>query len=116
MFTMSTLNTVMRFREFLVKNPIKPQFNPIEIFAMYSQEPRMNTEEILGKTGLTRRQLYDIVHEYGGPNRIMTNHHTVLNMANQGMSVEDIASATHYTSRNVRYILRNKLTENDSYS
>lgn len=105
----------MRFREFLEKGlPKPPQYNPIEIFAMYSQQPRMNTEDILNKTGLTRRQLYDIVHQYGGPNRIMTNHHTVLNMANQGLSVEDIAKATHYTSRNVRYILRNGLTENGS--
>ena len=100
----------MNFKEFLEKSPSK--YDPLQIFAMYSQQPRMNTEEILNKTGLTRRQLYDIVHQYGGPNRIMTNHHTVLNMADQGLSVEDIARATHYTARNVRYILKNRLTEN----
>ena len=97
----------MRFKEFLER----PKFDPVEIFAMYSQQPRMNTEEIIGKTGLTKRQLYDIIHQFGGPNRIMNNHHTVLNMADQGLSVEEIARVVRCTPRNVRYILSKRLSE-----
>jgi DNA-binding NarL/FixJ family response regulator len=102
----------MRFKEFLEKGLPRPQYSPVEIAAMYFQSPRLSTEEICDKTGLTRRKLYDIVHQYGQPNRTMTNHHTVLNLANQGLSIEEIARTTHYTPRNVRYILRNRFSEN----
>jgi hypothetical protein len=101
----------MRFKEFLLNGVPKPQFSTVEIAGMYFQNPRLSTEEICEKTGLTRRKLYDIVHQYGTPNRTMTNHHTVISMANQGMNVKEIANSTHYTPRNVRYIMKNKVFE-----
>lgn len=110
---MSTVDNSMRFREFLEKGLPLPQLSTVEIAGMYFQNPRLSTEEICQKTGLTRRKLYDIVRQFGSPNRTMTNHHTVINMANQGMSVEEIARTTRYTPRNVRYIIK-RFTENGS--
>lgn len=102
--------SMTNFREFLER----PILSDVEIANLYFGNPRMAIQEILDSTGLSKRELYNIVHQYGVPNRQCTNHHTVLSLADQGMPLDQIALATKYSAQNVKYILRKRLTENGS--
>jgi len=95
------------FREFIEK----PLLSDIEIASLYFGNPRVPVQEILVKTGLTKREFYDVVHKHGVPNRLRTNHHSVFSLADQGMPLDQIALATNYSKQNVKYILRKKIND-----
>lgn len=92
------------FRDFINR----PALSEIEVANLYFGNPRMAVQEILDSTGLSKRELYDIIHKHGIPNRLRTNHHNVFTLADQGMPVEQIALATKYSLQNVKYILRKR--------
>jgi hypothetical protein len=95
----------MTFKEFLNR----PNLSNMEIANMYFGNPNTSVREILNLTGLSKKEFYNIVHHYGVPNRLRTNHHTVISLADQGMPLDQIAQATKYSKQNVRYILRKNL-------
>ncbi|MCK9458624.1 MAG: hypothetical protein M0R80_03210 [Proteobacteria bacterium] len=93
------------FREFLGR----PVLSNVEIANIYFGNPKTSVQEILDLTGLSKREFYAIVHNFGVPNRLRTNHHNVISLADQGMPLDQIARATKYSTQNVKYILRKNL-------
>jgi len=87
----------------------RPILSDVEIANMYFGNPNMPVQEILDLTGLSKRDFYTIVYRHGVPNRLRTNHHNVVALADQGMPLDQIARATKYSTQNVKYILRKNL-------
>ena len=68
-------------------------------------------KKILEETGLCRKELYHIIRTCGTPNRLKTNHHNVIALADQGLPIDQVASMTKYSTQNVKYILKKRLAE-----
>ncbi len=76
------------------------------IISLYTNSPDRKIKEIAQMTGKSVGEIYRILHSYDvSPNRLKTNHQNVINFANFGYNIPQIAQFTGYTERNVRYIL-----------
>jgi hypothetical protein len=93
----------MEFRQWLLSENSSLE---VEVVNMYFGSPKVPVEEILEKTGLSKKALYEIVNRFGKPNRLKTNHNLVLSLADQNMPIEQIAQITNYSNQNVKYILK----------
>jgi len=79
------------------------------IVNLYNHNPDKKIKEIAQITGKSVGEIYRILHNFNvTPNRQKTNHHNVINFANSGYNIKQIADFTGYTERNVRYILANE--------
>lgn len=77
-----------------------------ELVNIYLHEPNKKIKELAQTTGKSIGEIYRILHSYNiSPNRQKTNHQHVVNFANFGFNINQIAELTGYTTRNVRYIL-----------
>lgn len=104
--------------DFSFKNFIEQprQYTEFEIANLYFGNPNTKVREIAEKTGKSVAEVYRILHKYGKPNRVVTNHHNVLALAeNPSFKVSTIAQMTGYTPRNVRYILSKKATDEHKF-
>lgn len=102
----------MDFKEFLAqKEKPRPKYSTMEVVNMYFSS-RKPIKEILGETGLCKKELYHIIRNYGTPNRLRTNHHNVIALADQGLPLDQVARLTNYSTQNVKYILKKRLMEN----
>jgi len=93
----------LNFREF-VENPY--QYSDLEIANMYFSNTNIRIREIAQKTGKSITELYQIIHKYGQPNRVRTNHDNVAMLADSGLPVNRIAELTGYTPRHIRNLLK----------
>ena len=98
----------MNFREFLEKP--RPKYSTTEVVGMYFNS---NTpiKKILEDTGLCKKELYHIIRTCGTPNRQKMNHHNVIALADQGIPFDQIANMTNYSTQNVKYILKKRISE-----
>lgn len=93
------------FKEFFYHNTNGYTNN--EVVAIYNSDKKI--KEISQLTGKSIGEIYRILHDYNiKPNRLKTNHHNVLDFANAGYEIPQIAEFTGYTPRNIRYILFKK--------
>ncbi len=91
------------FKEFFAENT---GYSDQEVVSIYNQNPDLKIKEISHRTGKSVGEIYRILHSYNvTPNRQKTNYHNVINFADFGYSIPQIAELTGYTERNVRYIL-----------
>ena len=114
--TLNCVNTMMEklsFRKFiLVENEDDYNYHDIEVAGLYMHHDNLKVKEIAVKTGKSVSEIYRILHRTGSrPNRMNPNHMPVVSLADAGFAVQHIAELTGYTSRNVRYILHRRLTE-----
>ena len=83
-----------------------------EVIAIYLHNSNRKITEISSITGKSIGEIYRILHNNGVvPNRLKTNHNNVIEFAQSGLSVSQIAELTGYSIRNVRYILSKLTTE-----
>lgn len=83
-------------------------YNNQKIIELYVNS-KGKIKEIAQQTDTSIGEIYRILHGYNiTPNRLKINHSNVLEFANSGLSISQIAELTGYTSRNVRYILSNR--------
>lgn len=80
-----------------------------KIVGMYLQNPKMTISEIAKNSNKSIGEIYRILRINDvEPNRIRTNHKKVESLAKLGWGIKEIAEFTGYSSRNVRYILKDK--------
>ncbi len=83
-----------------------------EVISLYLHRNDMKISEIANQTGKSQADIYRILHHNGiKPNRLKTGHDAVFSLADRGWSVQEIATITGYTDRNVRYILSKRLND-----
>lgn len=97
------MDNSLNFREFYLNKQTDS-----EIINLYYQHPDVSIREISARSGRSIGEIYRIVHKFGSPNRFHSNKHNVLAFAGSGLPVPRIAELTGYSSRNVRYILKNE--------
>jgi DNA-binding transcriptional ArsR family regulator len=91
-------------------NGFKDFFGQQEVVRLYLHSPEKKIAEIAGETGKSVGEIYRVLRGNSiSPNRLGLNHQNVMDFANSGLSVRQIAELTGYTPRNVRYVL-SKLT------
>jgi len=78
----------------------------VEIANLYFHHTNVKISEIANRCGKSVGEVYRILHQYGRPNRQITNHETVISFAQAGFPINKISEFTGYTPRNVRYILK----------
>ena len=100
----------LNFKEWLGQSQEtkKPVFSDHEIAAMYFHSPGTKVREIAIQTQKSIGEIYRILHNFGTPNRQISNQENVMAFANSGMPVNKIAEFTGYTPRNIRYILKKR--------
>ncbi len=77
-----------------------------QLINLYLHNSDKSIKEITRLTGKTIGELYRVLHAYNiKPNRLKINNQNVIDFANSGMPVNQIAELTGYSARNVRYIL-----------
>ena len=103
----------INFREFFSLTDAEPtyQYSDAEIANLYFHNNGMKVRELAQMTGKSVGEMYRILHRHGQPNRRITNHNNVLAFADANLPVSKIADLTGYTSRHVRNILNNKLSD-----
>lgn len=90
----------------------KQGYSDQEVVSFYNHNPDKKIKEIAQVTGKSVGEIYRILHNFNvTPNRLKINHHNVINFANFGYDIPQIAQLTGYTERNVRYILSKLTTE-----
>jgi hypothetical protein len=95
------------FKEFLSSNRVDE-----DIIQTYLENPKMRVSDIAKSHNKTEAEVYRILHANDiSPNRLKANHQKVVNLANLGWGVREIAEFTGYTTRNVRYILAKTINE-----
>lgn len=77
---------------------------------LYYGQQNMKVKDIAKKTGKSIGEIYRILAQNGGPNRQVINHSNVLMFYQSGMPNHMISGLTGYTTRNIRYVLKNKGT------
>lgn len=82
-----------------------------KVINLYNQPVQPTIKEISYKTNRSIGEIYRIIHRYGSPNRTKSNQHNVLTYHNLGLQIDEIAKLTGYTTRNVRYILKEKVND-----
>ena len=96
----------MEFKEFLKIG--SESYSDTDVAMIYYHQQNMGVREIASKTGRSIGEVYRIIRHFGNPNRIHDNRHNVMAFSGSGLSVQKIAELTGYTTRNVRYILKNQ--------
>lgn len=97
----------LNFKEWLnnLQTP-KLVFSDHEIAGLYFHNNALTVREIANKTSKSIGEVYRILHKFGTPNRMVSNHENVISLADVGMPISKIAEFTGYTPRNIRYILK----------
>jgi len=96
------------FREFITEK--KSTHSEGDVVFLYLQKAKIT--EIATQTGRSIGEIYRILkRNHISPNRLKTGHNHVLYYHDAGFDTSQIAGFTNYSERNVRYILRNKLTD-----
>jgi len=96
------------FKEFITKKKITHSEG--DVVFLYLQKTKI--DEIATSTGCSIGEIYRILkRNHISPNRLKTRHNHVLYYHDAGFDAAQIAGFTNYSERNVRYILRNKLTD-----
>lgn len=89
------------FREFVEY----PYYTEQEVVNLYLNS-QVSLQEISKRTSKSIGEIYRILQRnFVEPNRLRTNHKSVLEFFDAGLSIDQIAQLTGYTTRNVRYIL-----------
>lgn len=79
------------------------------ILGMYLQTPKMTIAEIATKSNKSIGEIYRILRlNEVEPNRLKINHKKVESLARLGWGIKEIAEFTGYSTRNIRYILKDK--------
>jgi len=79
------------------------------VVGMYLQNPKMTISEIAKNSNKSIGEIYRILRLNDvEPNRIKTNHKKVESLAKLGWGIKEIAEFTGYSTRNVRYILKDR--------
>lgn len=79
------------------------------IVHLYLQNPKMQMSEIAKASNKSIGEIYRILRfNEVEPNRLKINHKKVESLAKLGWGIKEIAEFTGYTTRNVRYILKDK--------
>ena len=96
----------MDFLEFFNLHEPGRDYEDHEVVQFYVTNPDMKVTELAKTVNRSIPELYRILDRHGQrPNRLNTNTRMVLDFANSGYTVKQIADLTGYTTRNVRYIL-----------
>lgn len=111
----------LNFREFVEMEhagAAQQEYTDMDVVNMYSRfYNKLRVQDIAEITGRSVGAIYRILRDHHHePNRLKTNHHNVTMFADMGFNPEQIGQLTNYTGRNVRYILKNRMTENDNHS
>lgn len=107
----------MSFREFVqVREPTETpnlKYTDLDVVSMYyDMFSKKSVKEIAQTTGYSIGEIYSALDRSNlRANRSRVNHHSVMSLASQGFSAQKIAEFTGYTPRNIRYILKNHLSE-----
>jgi hypothetical protein len=87
-------------------------YSDAEVISLYLGNMDKKLTEISVITQKSIGEIYRILHNNNvTPNRLKTNHQNVVDFAASGMTIEQVAELTGYSTRNVRYIL-SRLEEN----
>lgn len=97
----------LNFKEFIanIDQETRYAYSDVEVANMYFHNSDLKVQEISEKTARSIPEIYRIIHQFGTPNRLITNHDNVRSFADAGMPIPHIAELTGYSTRNVRYIL-----------
>lgn len=104
---------ILTFKEFFDMNePVQNyQYSDMEVANIYFHNKSYKIRDISAMTGKSVSEIYEILHRFGKPNRKNTYHDHVKSLAEAGMSIYKIAELTGYSTRNIRYILKNLVKE-----
>lgn len=92
----------MKFKEFLTQ-----EYHDFEVNNLYFHNKDLKVKEVANRMNRSIGNVYRTIRQYGGqPNRAISNAHNVLNFANSGLKIDQIAQLTGYSPRNVRYIIK----------
>ena len=98
------------FKEFI--NEQSQLFTNAEVINLYLNRKGFSVSEIAQEVGRSEAEIYKLLRRHNiRPNRLKVHHDSVLSLAKVGWDVREIAKATGYTPRNVRYILKNNVIE-----
>lgn len=88
--------------------------NESQVINIYLSRPDISVAEIGKMFSLSEREIYRILRfSQINPNRKNLHKEKVQHLHGLGWGIKEIADFTGYSTRNVRYILRNPLREND---
>lgn len=95
---------MLNFSDFFHNNSDKLIVN------MYLSNPKIHVSEIAQKTNKSIGEIYRILNSNEvSPNRLKLHHEKVETLAKLGWGIKEIADITGYSTRNIRYILKDKL-------
>ena len=98
---------MLDFKEYVTHSLLSGyDYRDVDIANIYFAHPDMKIREIAEKTGKSVAELYQIIHQYGKPNRQRKNHGSVHMLSDSGLPTNRIAELTGYTERHVRNILK----------
>lgn len=101
------MNT-LKFKEWLANLDADQSvsLSNLDIANLYFHNSGVKVRDIAAKANKSVAEVYRILHQFGSPNRQITNHEAVISFSNAGFPIQKIAEFTGYTSRNIRYILK----------
>ncbi len=94
---------------------LENNYHENQVVNVYLSRPELSVSKIGNLFGLSEREVYRILQFSNiSPNRKNMHKEKVQHLHGLGWGIKEIANFTGYSERNIRYILKNILREDDS--